>query len=73
MLSKITPKTWVVVADGAHAKIYVGEKKGLRALTPTLSRKNGRGSDETLYRSYGRGCERQRAGEGCPRKPVATM
>lgn len=28
MLTKITPKTWVVVADGAHAKIYVGEKKG---------------------------------------------
>ncbi len=31
MLTKITPKTWVVVADGAHAKIYVGEKRGLRA------------------------------------------
>jgi len=30
MLTKITPKTWVLVADGAHAKIYVGEKKGLR-------------------------------------------
>jgi protein required for attachment to host cells len=30
MLRKITPKTWVLVADGAHAKIFVGAKKGLR-------------------------------------------
>jgi protein required for attachment to host cells len=28
MLRKITPKTWVLVADGAQAKVFVGDKIG---------------------------------------------